>query len=362
MRRHRRPMRRPPPDAGVPPCTGDIVTVDDFDTNTTIIFDTRLVIGPDGHEHVTFVAQTNPDEILLFHSDRAPASSAGWRTEKVALAQDYLIGQTLDDTGVVHATFAGENGLVYLARRLDFADWTIEPVSTAVAWNSSVAVEASGHIDVVYHTAGTFVHARRTGSGTVWLRNPIETGSTPGQQQSMAISPTGVLTVAYLHRASFSPYELKLGEWAPLGAWQITPLERSGDPGHYPAMAIDEGGSLHIVHGDYQNHTLDYLRLDPDGNRRDLVVFDENAWLGRYNGIAIDRQGNIHVTGEDRDSGRLRHGVLRRDGRAFAMSTVEEVGAIEGRSSIAVAPDGRVFVSYPNARTGHVRVAELCVD
>jgi hypothetical protein len=349
-----------PPDAGVPPCTGEIVTVDDFDDNEAIVLDTQLAIAKDGHAHVTYVAQLQGVGYQLFNADRAPGTKT-WRGDSIAPTLDYLIGQTLDADGNLYTSFVGaDDHHVQLARRLEWNDWAIEPAADSFSWNSSVAVETSGHVSVLMHQSGVFMHARRSPSGE-WVRNPIEVGSQPGLQSSFGIDPSNVLTVAYITSLEPLLYELWLARRpTALGGWQRQPLELDGDPGHYPAMAIDEKGRLHIVHGDYEAGTLAYIRIDPDGERRDLVVSDSTSHLGRYNGIAVDHQGNVHVTSEDQNFGRLRHGLLRPDGDTFIMSSVETVGQIAGRSSIAVDPEGRVLVSFPNALTGHARVAELC--
>jgi hypothetical protein len=351
-----------PPDAGPPPCTAEVSTVDRFATGEAVVLDTQLAIARDGHLHVSFV--TRLDEHFLFHADRAPDAN-GWRAEAVAFTWDYLVGQHIDDVGAVRVSFVGSDHVIQLARRDGFGAWRVEPADDHFGWNSSTAVDGHGAEHVLIHTPNAFVHARRGITG-LWLSDPIDlSGQSPGLQSSFAVAPDGTLVVAYLvgHQIG-EPDELRLARRSELGAdgWQVETLEKNGDPGHYPAMVIDEVGGLHIVHGDYAASALRYLHVDADGFRRDLVVFDDDSALGRYSGIAIDRGGNVHITSHDSASGLLRHGVLKPGARAFAMRTVEDVGAIAGRSSIAVAPDGRVLVSFPNARTGHARVARLCVD
>src|SRR5262249_44674192 len=193
-----------------------------------------------GAVHVSYVARL-VDGLEVRH---ARLDGDGWHVEPVSVAQDYLIGQVVEPSGTVHLSFVGvDHGLKYA--RHGAGGWDVMSVADN-GFNSDLAGDAAGAIHVAYHgssadTVDGFVEA----SIPDWSYGPVVPDFVPNLQLSLVVAPGGQLVVAFGYGSSFSSaFALSLGRRTPSGAWSSVAID-TGNTGHYPALAIDPGGTAH---------------------------------------------------------------------------------------------------------------------
>jgi hypothetical protein len=141
-------------------------------------------------------------------------------------------------------------------------------------------------------------------------------------------------------------------------------------------MALDSNDKVHIAHGDYTCHVLNYVFVDPEAlpppvpvpdpvpptppspfttpasPAGTIKIVDSSGNVGTYSSLALDAEGNPHISYCDGNCG-LKHAYC--NGTMWHVESVDYNGWPGLYSSIAIDPYGNPCISYYDNWDGELR-------
>jgi hypothetical protein len=344
------------PDASNPGKCKDLVTTLDGEGDPLL---SNLSVDHGDTVHITYVVGSSDLEYLR----GGPAGFAP--RERVTDAAAYLKGQTVDPLGGVHVTFTdGQVGSLRLryAHRTPAGEWSSETITESNSpYDGTITVSTALNIvDVAYYASdfGQLWHARRLGANK-WNNEVIDDGGADdvGEYPSLAVGPAGALVVTYRDVTQLS---LLVATRGPLGVWTTHTLDdTSNGLGAYTALAIDDGGKIHVAYADDGNRVLKYLEATATGQVTRVVADDTDA-VGHFNGIALDGKGGVHISSYAYGAHDL-HYVHRAAGApGFTVKNVDSADEVGRHSSIGIDSGGAVHISYIDDTNHALKYAVIC--
>ncbi len=177
--------------------------------------------------------------------------------------------------------------------------WDLSTVDSAgdVGRSSSIAVESSGTIHIVYYDVDNhrLKHASKSPS-TRWSIETVVQGTNTESfaQTSMALDFSGGLHVSYQRRITNNNEELRYVYRSPATGWS-TPLtlDAGGKTGYGSDIIADSNGGLHISYERLYSGEIRYLYKPQSGN------WQNSEFVGRGFGdtaLVVDPGGRRHFS------------------------------------------------------------------
>jgi hypothetical protein len=243
-----------------------------------------LALDSSGYAHISYM-----DGAALKYAHR---DSQGWHIEVVDhSSQPGSASLALDSQGhIAYQDGYPAYDLKYAHR--DAAGWHTEVVDTEgdTGWSPSLALDSSGFPHIGYNDSTNEVLKYAYLDGTGWHLQLV--GSSFYESSSLALDGNDTPHIAYAAPSGLI--------YASLGAsgWLSTNVVSTawGEGTMFPSLALDAGGSPHILFYIYRssnNHSLDYAYLDGGGWHVETV--ETMAAILAVPWLALDSDGAPHI-------------------------------------------------------------------
>ena len=294
---------------------------------------TSLGLDSGGHVHISHYDATNGD--LRYVTD----ALGGWTQLPVVIDGDVGSGSSLkvDPSDRVHISYMDATlGAVKYANNASGV-WSVTTVDhVGTSGLTSLALDTAGRAHISYHDSsdGSLNYI----TNAPWRLETVDDDEIAGYHSSMALDGQGNAHIAYLYiNQDLGERHLRYATNAG-GDWEIAVVDRAGNVGWRPSLALDADGGAHICYYDHDNSALKYA-TNAGGSWMNLTV-DESGDSGWYSSIAVDANGKAHIGYYD-GSG------LRYAENTLGTWTIRTLQAQSGQScSIALDGEENVHLSY----------------
>ena len=195
-------------------------------------------------------------------------------------------------------------------------------------------------IKVATYDAGTW------STETVYDRDsPGSDGTAPGDNLDMVADTSGALHLSF----TSDTYELDLRYATNAsGSWDVEMVDNSeAHEGEHNAIAVDDGGVVHIVYQDTSNTSFDYTWRDAQGGwSSEQAISDAPLQVGKYADIAVDSSGRPHVVYYYTGYKSLHYAY--RDGGSWSKEMIDDnsTDSAGKYASMVIDADDQVHVAY----------------
>lgn len=248
--------------------------------------------------------------------------------------------------------FIAALALLLIARQSLALVWKVETVdgSTAVGFNTSLALDAQGRPHISYHdtTNESLKYARW--DGTAWQIETVDTGDV-GWYSSLKLDQQGRPHISYDQRKSGARY-LKYAWWDGT-AWQITEVDKAGQVGYETSLELDSNGLPHISYYDDTNTALKYAYYD--GSSWHPTTVDNSGTVGFASSLALDSQNRPHITYFNSTSSALSYAHW--DGSEWKIEIADDDGYVGNFSSLAIDGNDRPHIAYRDESNSSLKYA-----
>jgi hypothetical protein len=378
-----------------------------------------LSIDSSGSPHISYCAF---DETYHGYLKYAWWNGLSWNTQTVdPVGSGWFTSLALDSQGNPHISYYGYYSLQYAS--WDGSKWKIEIVDPgrfayddsliSIGWYSSLTLDSNDnpHISYYHKTNGDLKYANWNGSG--WNVQTVDSEGDVGLDTSLALDSNGNPHISYRgdtglkyavwngsgwsiqiidtignpraavgkysslvldskdnpHISYIDNYRINLLKYAFLNgsSWEIHVLSEPVHGGYSTSMALDANEKVHIAHGDYTSHVLNYVFIDPAAlpppvpapdpvpptppspfttsasPAGTVKIIDSLGNVGTYSSLALDSEGNPHISYCEGNCF-LKYAYC--DGTTWHVETVDYDGWPGLYSSIAIDQNDNPCISY----------------
>ncbi len=379
-----------------------------------------LKLDQNGYPHICFFSV---DATYHLHLRYAYWNGSAWNTQTVdQLGEGRQASLALDSQGFPHISYYGDFSLKYAS--WSGTQWVIQVVDQGVPYQLSIGTFSSLQIDsknnphIAYddETNGLLKYA--SWNSSKWNILTVDSGSTREIEASLALDAKDSPHLSYVLNGNLKHAELGVS------GWQIQTVDATGDPfavvgasvslaldsnnvphisyidqyrgsilkyayfngsswiiyglsnpihgGYSTSLAVDANNRVHIVHGDYTSHVVEYLCFvpfelvppivvpdpTPITPPPTIIVYSEPAGVpstldyyntGMYTSIVVEGDGVLHISYFDADYG-LKYAFSNSSNRWY-IETVDVSGWSGRYTSIDLDSNGNPHISYCNIRT-----------
>jgi len=170
-----------------------------------------------------------------------------------------------------------------------FIDHQFPGFTSSAGRYSSIAVDSSGHVHIIYYDdLGDLKYA--TNISGAWITSTVDSEGKVGSYCSIAIDSHKNVHISYY---DVTNWDLKHAT-NNSGEWIKTTVDSEGNVGQYSSIAIDSFDNIHISYLDFTNENLKYA-VKNNGSWN-ITTLDDNGVTGYSTSIAIDSLNNIHIS------------------------------------------------------------------
>lgn len=378
-----------------------------------------LSIDSSGSPHISYCAF---DEDYDGYLNYAWWNGTGWSTQTVdPSGAGWFTSLALDSEGNPHISYYGYYSLQYAS--WDGSKWKIEVVDPgrfayddsliSIGWYSSLTLDSNDnpHISYYHKTNGDLKYANWNGSG--WNVQTVDSEGDVGLDTSLTLDSNGNPHISYRgdtglkyavwngsgwsiqiidttgnpraavgeysslvldskdnpHISYVDNYRINLLKYAFLNgsSWEIHVLSEPVHGGYSTSMALDANEKVHIAHGDYTSHVLNYVFIDPEAlpppvpapdpvpptppspfttsasPAGTVKIIDSLGNTGTYSSLALDSEGNPHISYCE---GNIFLKYAYCDGTTWHVETVDHDGWPGLYTSIAIDQNDNPCISY----------------
>jgi len=194
--------------------------------------------------------------------------------------------------------------------------WQTAQVDT-VGTDTSIALGQDGLARISYGSS-TLQYA--TWNGTSFAKEPVDSGSSVGRHNSLAIDSQGRPHIAYYDG---NLKALRYARWTG-ASWALELVDWTNDVGRFASLALDAGDRPRIAYLDYDNNDLRYAYSDGTQWYRETVDggSPNDDAVGKYASLALDSAGRPHIAYYDESFGTLKY--ARWDGSQWVIETITD--------------------------------------
>jgi hypothetical protein len=390
-----------------------------------------LSIDASGNPHISYCAF---DENRYGYLKYAWCNGTGWSTQTVdPEGSGWFTSLALDSEGNPHISYYGYYSLQYAS--WNGTKWDIQVVDPgrfayddsliSIGWHSSLTLDSNDnpHISYYHKTNGDLKYANWNGTG--WNVQTVDSEGDVGLDTSLALDSSDNPHISYRgdtglkyavwngsgwstqiidttgeprcavgadsslvldsedkpHISYIDNYRVNLLKYAFLNgsSWEIHVLSEILHGGYSTSMALDANEKVHIAHGDYTSHVLNYLFINPTAlpppvpapdpeptmppspfttaasPAGTFKIIDSLGNTGTYTSLALDSEGNPHVSYCEGNTF-LKYAYC--DGTTWHVETVDHDGWPGLYTSIAIDQNDNPCISYYDNWDGELRYAE----
>jgi hypothetical protein len=262
-----------------------------------------------------------------------------------------------DSVHGVHVAFTqAASGNLQIAHRAPDGTWAVESVANHAADTSSLAIDSTGVLHVVYVNASKrLAHAWRIAPGT-WSTEVVD--SNTGQTlPSLAVDPNGALHVAYANSGGWLNYARKPAG----GSWQVDSYVNSdGEEFSDVSLAVSTQGTVHVSYVarheppmSIEYETLNYLsKVSGSSWQHKTVVSNLTTVMGQYTSVVPRPDGGALIAYRDAAIGVRVARVTASGGVTLNSATSAGVSPSQGRFvRLARDPAGLLVLVYASGPT-----------
>ena len=262
------------------------------DPGVSVARENSITIASDNTPHISFSYKDGNDEDLYYATKNSSGAwiLAGYVFANMSLGMENDIA--LDSAGIPHFTHWQYNGGQLRHTTYLSSTWSSDDLGIATWDKTSLAIDSSDYIHLVYRTPSTnrLTYGTNLTGGWVWTDIDNCTGSTFGNScgPSIALDSNDNVHISYS-----SGSDLKYASIISPTV-TITTVVPGASPGKYHAIAIDSNNQPHISYHNSVLNTLWYATYT--GGQWVTEVVDPETDTGRGNSIAVDSNGYVHIS------------------------------------------------------------------
>ena len=279
----------------------------------------------------------------------SPASAA-WTVETVVSAGDVgsAVSMDLDSSGNPHIVYRDRTApsqIKYIVK--SGAAWgTPETVVTSGYYNTDLVLDSSSSPHVSYTSVNPYYPSYAYKAGGVWQTKQVDWG---GRDTSIALGQDG------LARISYGFPTLNYATWNGT-SFANESVDTASSVGHNNSLAIDSQGRPHIA---YRDDTLLALRYSHwTGTAWSTGIVDWVGDVGRFASLALSASDLPRIAYYDNDNGYLKYAY--NDGTTWYNETVDGgpgYDSVGKYASLAIDSAGRPHIAYYNESMGTLKYA-----
>jgi len=313
-----------------------------------------IAVDSHGYPHIAYLQVFDISNLDLKY---ASLSATGWENET---AEDALYWASYADL-VIDATdtpgIGYTGGFANYTTRSGSGSWVPELIGDAGygAWQVAVALDDQDVPHAVYNWSVpkyyTGINYCKRGASD-WSQDEFtNSGYLPpsGSSFSLAVAPNGDVHVSLNHHfidslryyngvgGNWTADEFNAGAWSSIaldalnspiisfyrtgpgdlvllekysGMWVPVTIDAPGDVGQYSSLALDSGGTPHVVYYDATLGALKYaVRIGP-GAAWQKYTIDNEGDVGQWASLAFDNNDKPHIAYYDMTNGNLKYATL----------------------------------------------------
>ena len=282
----------------------------------------------------------------------SPASAA-WTVETVVSAGDVgsAVSMDLDSSGNPHIVYRDRTApsqIKYIVK--SGGAWgTPETVVTSGYYNTDLVLDSLSSPHISYASASPYSPSYAYKAGGVWQTKQVDTS---GTDTSIALGQDGLARISYV---SSTP-TLKYATWNGT-SFAKEPVDSSSSVGRYNSLAIDSQGRPHIAYRDGNLLALRYSRWT--GTAWSTGIVDWVGDVGLFASLALSASDLPRIAYYDNDNGYLKYAY--NDGTTWYNETVDDGSPdddyVGKYASLAIDSAGRPHIAYYNESWGTLKYA-----
>jgi len=245
--------------------------------------------------------------------------------------------------GKVHIAYSEADSLTLNYATNASGAWSSVVLDSGAGGAVSLALDGSGKLHLVYF-AGELRY--QTNASGAWVKSSLDTSGDPGHYPSLAVGPSGTVHLAYVNPQAKA---LKAATNAS-GLWQSTLVDSSEVRDDRTSVAIDGAGGAHLCYHTTRGH----LKYGTNTSGTWQISTVDTGW-GTACSLTLDRSGKAHVSDLLSTSMDLRYATNATG--TWVVAAVDTKGWVGQGSSIGSDALGKAHISYFDETTSHLKHA-----